>query len=144
MAVSKQVARLQARMEAIPQRVREAVAPSLVQSANELAGMMRQLAPDDPATDAPDLKSSIAVTAPDQSTPPYSQPGGSKIAGPLEAVVTVGNDAVRYPHLLEYGTSKMEAQPFFWPSVRLLQKRIKNRTKRAVAKAVRDAWKGGA
>lgn len=143
MAVSPQVARLQRRLEAIPAKVREAVQPSLVQSAEELAGMMRQLAPDDPATDAPDLKSSIAVTAPGQSTPPYSQPGGSRVAGELEAVVTVGNDAVRYPHLLEYGTSKMEAQPYFWPAVRLLQKRIKNRTKRAVARAVRDYWRNG-
>jgi HK97 gp10 family phage protein len=143
MAVSPQVAQLQRRLEAIPAKVRESVQPSLVQSAEELAGIMRQLAPDDPATDAPDLKSSIAVTAPGQSTPPYSQPGGSKVAGELEAVVTVGNSDVRYPHLLEYGTSKMEAQPFFWPAVRLLQKRIKNRTKRAVAKAVRDHWRDG-
>ncbi|TIX74517.1 MAG: HK97 gp10 family phage protein, partial [Mesorhizobium sp.] len=43
-------------------------------------------------------------------------------------------------HLVEYGTSKAEAQPFFWPAFRLLQKRIRNRTKRAVSKAVRDGW----
>lgn len=144
MAVSEQVARLQRRLEAIPERVREAVQPSLVQSAEELADTMCKFAPDDPATDAPDLKSSIAVTPPGQSTPPYSQPGGSKVAGELEALVTVGNDAVRYPHLQEYGTAHHEAQPFFWPSVRLLQKRIKNRTKRAIRKAVRDNWGNGA
>lgn len=143
MAVSPQVARLQRRLEAIPDRVREAVKPSLVQSADELADMMRRLAPDDPATDAPDLKSSIAVTAPGETTPAYSQPGGSKVAGELEAIVTVGNEDVRYPHLQEYGTAHHDAQPFFWPAVRLLQKRIKGRTKRAIAKAVREHWKAG-
>ena len=143
MAVSPQVARLQRRLEAIPDRVREAVRPSLIQSAEELAGMMRHLAPDDPATNAPDLKSSIAVTAPGETTPPYSQPGGARVAAETEALVTVGNDNVRYPHLQEYGTAHHDAQPFFWPSVRLLQTRIKRRTKRAISKAVRDYWKNG-
>lgn len=135
---SDQIKRLQRRLMAIPQDVREAVQPVLVQNAEELATTMRRLAPDDPATDAPDLKSSIAVTPPGGTTPPYSQPGGSRVAGELEAIVTAGNSDVRYPHLQEYGTSEHEAQPFFWPSVRMLQKRLKNRTKRAIAKAVRQ------
>lgn len=139
MADSPQVQRLRRRLQAIPRNVREAVQPTLVQNANELADMMRRLAPDDPDTSAPDLKSSIAVTAPGHTTPPYSQPGGSRVAGELEAIVTAGNSDVRYPHLQEYGTAHHAAQPFFWPAVRLLQKRLKNRTKRAIAKAVRDS-----
>jgi HK97 gp10 family phage protein len=137
MAVSPQVARLQRRLEAIPKSVREAVQPSLVQSGEELARMMRQLAPEDEG----DLKDSIAVTAPGEQTPAYSQPGGSRLAGELEVLVTVGNEDVRYPHLQEYGTAHHEAQPFFWPAFRLLRKRLQNRTKRAVAKAVREHWK---
>lgn len=142
MAVSEQVARLQRRLEALPERVREAAQASVVKRATPMADMMRRLAPDDPATDAPDLKSSIVITPPGQPTPAYSQPGGSKVAGPLEAVITVGNEDVRYPHLLEYGTSKMEAQPFFWIVVRLLQQSTKRGVKRDIAKAVRD-WKAG-
>lgn len=137
MAVSPQIARLQRRLEAIPQEVRKAVQPSLVKSGEELAGLMRQLAPEDEG----DLKESIAVTAPGEQTPAYSQPGGSRVAGELEVLVTVGNTDVRYPHLQEYGTAHHEAQPFFWPSFRLLRKRLSNRTKRAVAKAVREHWK---
>jgi len=79
---------------------------------------------------------SITVTKPNETTPPYSQPGGSATAEELEAIVTVGNSDVRYPHLVEYGTSKMPAQPFFWPSARELQKRIKGRLKRTIKKAV--------
>lgn len=137
MAVSPQIARLQRRMEAIPKSVREAVQPSLVTSGEELAGLMRQLAPEDEG----DLKNSIAVTAPGEQTPAYSQPGGSRVASELEVLVTAGNEAVRYPHLQEHGTAHHEAQPFFWPAFRLLRKRLQNRTKRAVAKAVREHWK---
>ncbi|MGB6119575.1 MAG: HK97-gp10 family putative phage morphogenesis protein [Mesorhizobium sp.] len=138
---SDQITRLQRRLMAIPEAVREAVQPVVIQNANELAATMRHLAPDDPATDAPDLKSSIEVTAPGSTTPPYSQPGGSRVASELEAIVTAGNEDVRYPHLQEYGTSQHDAQPFFWPAVRMLQKRMNNRTKRAIRKAIRDYWK---
>ncbi|MEX0408558.1 HK97-gp10 family putative phage morphogenesis protein [Aquibium sp. LZ166] len=137
MAVSPQVARLQRRIEAIPQEVRKAVLPALERSGEELADTMRTLAPEDEG----DLKASIAVTLPGESTPAYSQPGGARIAGELEVLVTAGNSEVRYPHLQEYGTARHDAQPFFWPAVRLLQKKVKNRTKRAVAKAVRDYWR---
>ncbi|ESZ69667.1 hypothetical protein X727_14815 [Mesorhizobium sp. L103C119B0] len=138
MAQSAQITRLQRRLAAIPKTVRTAVVPSLVKSGEELAGAMRQLA--EPSRDTGALIDSIAVTMPGQSTPPYSQPGGSRVAGELEVLVTVGDQDVRYPHLVEYGTSRASAQPFFWPAFRLLQKRIKNRTRRAIGKAVRDGW----
>ncbi|AMM83146.1 HK97 gp10 family phage protein [Martelella lutilitoris] len=130
------ISRLKKRLNAIPKDVREAVAPDLLKSGNELAATMKQLAPEDSG----DLKDSIAVTGPGEQTPAYSQPGGSKTLPENAVAVTVGNEEVRYPHLVEYGTSKTEAQPYFWPSVRLLKKRITNRTKRAVSKAVRKHW----
>ena len=71
------ISRLKKRLKAIPQDVREATVPSLMKNANAIANTMRQLAPDDPATDAPDLNSSIAVTGPGEQTPEYSQPGGA-------------------------------------------------------------------
>lgn len=136
MARSNQFARLQARMDAIPQAVRDAVKPVVVASAEELAARMRSIAPEDEG----DLKDSIEVTGPGETTPPYSQPGGSKFVGDLSAVVTVGNDAVRYAHLLEYGTANAPSQAFFWPSVRLNKKKIERRIKRAISKAVKEAW----
>jgi HK97 gp10 family phage protein len=136
MASDNGLARLQRRLAAIPVAVRDAVKPSLMKSGDELAGMMRQLAPEDEG----DLKASIAVTPPGGTTPPYSQPGGSRAANENEVLVTVGNAAVRYPHLQEYGTANAPAQPFFWPSFRLLKSRIERRTKRDLAKAVRQGW----
>ncbi|WP_410824341.1 HK97-gp10 family putative phage morphogenesis protein [Methylobacterium oryzisoli] len=136
MARSRQLDRLTKKLEAIPERVREAVAPSLQKSGNELVGTMKTLAPEDTG----DLKRSLTVTPGGQATPPYSQPGGSQVVPVGAVAVTAGNAEVRYPHLVEYGTVEAPAQAFFWPSFRLLRKRITNRTKRDLRKAVREGW----
>lgn len=134
--MSNQLDRLNRRMRAIPVAVKEAVAPSLIQSGNELAERMKVLAPKDTGA----LADSIAVTPPGGTTPAYSQPGGSRTAGENQVLVTAGDHEVRYPHLVEYGTADAPAQPYFWPAFRLSRKRIVNRTKRAIRKAVRDNW----
>ena len=136
MARSAQLARLTRKLEAIPQRVREAVAPALEKSGTELVDTMRTLAPEDTGA----LAASITMTPGGHSTPAYSQPGGSQVVPEGAVAVTVGNTDVRYGHLVEYGTTDAEAQPYFWPAYRLLKKRIVNRTKRALGKAVRDGW----
>lgn len=51
--------------------------------------------------------------------------------------VTVGDQDVRYPHLVEFGTTKAQAQPFFWPAVRLHRKKATNGIKNAVRRAVK-------
>ncbi|WP_343039066.1 HK97-gp10 family putative phage morphogenesis protein [Propylenella binzhouense] len=131
------LARLEKRLAAIPEAAKEAVKPALIKSAEELADRMKRLAP----VDEGDLRDSIAVTPPGGTTPPYSQPGGSRVAGELEALVTAGNSEVRYAHLVEYGTANAPAQAYFWPSYRLNKKRITGRIKRAVGKAVREHWR---
>lgn len=122
---------------AIPAAVKAAAIPAVVKSAEEMAATMRSLAASSRDTGA--LIDSIAVTGPLQKTPPYSQPGGSKLIPDNAAVVTVGNVNVRYPHLVEYGTATAPAQPFFWPAVRLNRKKAASRIKRAIGKAVREA-----
>ncbi|WP_332712623.1 HK97-gp10 family putative phage morphogenesis protein [Pelagibacterium mangrovi] len=134
--MSAQTRRLQRRLEAIPKAVKSAVHPALIQSGNEIAGTMKTLAPVDTGA----LRDSIEVTAPGTASPPYSQPGGSRLAAENEVLITVGNEDVRYPHLVEYGTQNSSAQPFFWPAFRLLRKKASNRIKRAVSKAVKTEW----
>lgn len=142
MARSKQLARLQRRLDAIPKAVRKAVAPALIASGNELAATIKHLAPEDTGA----LKESVAVTPPGGTTPAYSQPGGSTIAGENQVLVTVGDHEVRYPHLAEYGHANgvngsiVPPHPFFWPAVRLTRKKSTNRIKRAIGKAVKDEW----
>lgn len=132
------LSRFQQRMRAIPQAVKDAVKPALRDAGNETADTMERFAPEDSGK----LKGSIAVTLPGRSTPPYSQPGGSRIAGELEVIVTAGDTDVRYAHLVEHGTTKAQAQPFFWPGFRLTRKRSAQRIKSAVARAVRKNWGG--
>jgi HK97 gp10 family phage protein len=136
------LARLQRRLAAIPREVKKAVEPALMKEAGIIADTMGQLAPDDPSTNAPDLKSSIAVTGPGKQTPAYSQPGGSMTVAENAVAVTVGDTDVRYPHLQEYGTKNHPAQPFFWPAVRMRRKRSTNAIKNAIRRAVRKNWGG--
>lgn len=117
---------------------REAIMPALLKSGHELAAAQKALA--ETSRDTGALIDSIAVTMPGQSPPAYSQPGGSRVAGDTEVIVTAGNSDVRYAHLVEYGTSEADAQPFFWPAFRLTRKRLQNRINRAAKKAVKDAW----
>lgn len=132
--MSAQAERLQRRLAAIPERVKEAVQPALLRSGEELAALMEQFAPQDTGA----LKESIVVTPAGQRTPPYSQPGGENVVPENSVMVTAGDHTVRYPHLVEFGTEEAAAQPFFWPAFRLARKRITSRIKRAVSKAVRQ------
>lgn len=131
----------QRRMQAIPKAAREAVAPALVKQAELMADTMRTLAPKKTGK----LADSIAVTGPAQATPPYSQPGGSLVTGSNQAAVTAGSTDVRYAHLVEYGHSNglhgsiVPPHPFFWPSVRLNQKKAQKAIKREIRKAIRGA-----
>lgn len=138
--MSAQLDKLKARLEAFPKAVREAVGPVLVKSAEEIAGAMRQLA--ETSRDTGALIDSIAVTGPGASTPPYSQPGGSMVVPENAVAITVGNSHVRYAHLVEYGTAKAPAQPFFWPAFRLYRTRARRRINSAIGKAVRESKKG--
>ncbi|MEP7453297.1 HK97-gp10 family putative phage morphogenesis protein [Phyllobacterium sp. SB3] len=117
---------------------RKGINSALLKSGHELAQHQKALA--ETSRDTGALIDSIAVTPPGHTTPAYSQPGGSRIAGETEVIVTVGNTDVRYPHLVEYGTNDTDAQPFFWPAFRLLRPRLQNRINRAAKKAIKDAW----
>jgi HK97 gp10 family phage protein len=57
------------------------------------------------------------------------------------AAVTVGNTNVRYPHLVEYGTSHSAAQPFFWPGFRLTRKKALTMIKAGMSRAIRKSKK---
>jgi HK97 gp10 family phage protein len=127
----------QMRLYAIPKAVRDAVKPALVKGGEEIARRAKTNAR--PSKDTGALIDSITVTPPGGTTPAYSQPGGSKVVPENQATVTVGNTDVRYGHLVEYGTTRSQAQPFFWPAVRSVGKRAQNRVKRAIRKAVREA-----
>lgn len=126
-----------AAMQRAKSAARAALMPELEQAGRDLRVTMRVLAP----RDTGDLEDSIHVTYPGETTPPYSQPGGTRTAKETEVIITAGDAAVRYAHLVEYGTADTDAQPFFWPAWRLSRKKIRDRIARRFRKALKDAWK---
>jgi hypothetical protein len=103
------------RLRRLPDAIRDGIRGDLIRGGEVVADAVRALAPEDDG----DLIASVAVTGPGDQTPAYSQPGGSMTVPENSAAVTVGNEAVRYPHLQEYGTSFHAAHPYFWPGFRL-------------------------
>lgn len=145
--------KLRRKLKAIPKAAKDEARKAVVLGAEEVAAMQRRLAP----VDDGDLKDSIHVTKPGETTPPYSQPGGSRTANPEQAIVTAGNTKVRYAHLVEFGTAAHIAggmfagaqipaippQPFFWPGYRALRRRVKSRITRTIKKAIKKAAQEG-
>ncbi len=128
--------RISRKINAIPERLRQRMQPTLMKSAEEVQDLMQRLAP----VDDGDLKRSIVITPGGYATPPYSQPGGSRVV-PINAVaITAGNTDVRYAHLVEHGTRKAAPRRFFWPAVRTLRRRALGRIKREMRKAIREGW----
>ncbi len=136
MARSRDLEQFLKRLDAIPAEVKKAVQPALATSGKEMTDMMRKFVPKD--THA--LEQSIVATPAGQTTPAYSQPGGSTVVPANAVMITAGDEKVRYAHLVEHGTAVAKAKPYFWVSYRLLRNRVQNRLKRAISKAVKDGW----
>lgn len=143
--------RLKRRLEKIPKNVREQTQPAITSAAQDVAEVMKALAP----VDDGDLKDSIVVTSGGQRTPPHSQPGGATTVPENAAMITAGNSKVRYAHLVEFGTRAhinggqfagttnpgATGQPFFFVGFRLAKAKAARKIKRAVSKAVRSKKK---
>ncbi len=125
-----------AAMERVKQAAKEAAMKRLIKGAEDVAAAQKQLAPKDTGA----LAESIAVTLPGQSTPPYSQPGGQRVARDNEVIVTAGNEEVRYPHFPEHGTSKMEAEPYFFPPYRAMRTKIRRAVASDFGRTARKEW----
>lgn len=132
------LSRIQRRLNAIPRRIKERLGAVAVEEAEKIAGDMRSFA--EASRDTGALIESITITGPGQTTPPYSQPGGMTRVSDTGAMIAVGNEDVRYPHLVEYGTDAVQAQPFFWPAVDMNKKKTNLRLRREARKAVREQW----
>lgn len=131
------IGRLKRKLARIPKEIRDKVMVTQIEIANDLAKKMRGLAP----VDTGKLRDSIEVTKEGQNTPNHSQPGG-KVTVPEGAVmVTAGNNAARYVHLVEFGHDNAEPTPFFVPVIRSNRKAINAKMKRSINKAVKGSGK---
>jgi HK97 gp10 family phage protein len=137
--------KLERRLAQIPKKIRSETNKALMKSAEETAEVQRMLAPvsaDGSHGNPPGaLRDSVVVTPPGGTTPPYGS-GGTRTVPEGAAAVTAGNSGVRYAHLVERGTSKAAAQPFFWPGFRMRRARSLGRIKRALNKAIKESKNG--
>lgn len=111
-----------ARMAAIPAAIKGEVRVAMAENRTELAEAIRRAAPEDDG----DLRDS--VTSRDISN-------ASRIAGQVSA----GNEKAFYARMVECGTPRQAAQPFFYPMYRARKKRLKSRISRAAGKGARRA-----
>lgn len=118
-----------------------ATQPALIKAGNAVADDMRRLA--ETSRDTGNLIESIAVTPGGKSTPPYSQPGGEAVVPENSVMITAGDSDSRYAHLVEYGSKRTKAQPFFWPAFRLGRKKAAQSIQRAIRKALRKGANSG-
>lgn len=134
-SLTQQSKALEKRLLAIPEDVQIGVQPALIKGAEEIAGAMALLVP----VEDGDLKSSITVTPPNQTTPAYAEGGGKRTAASNQALVTAGNEKVRHGHLQEFGTVAHEAQPFMRPALRIMNARVMRRIQRAIGQSIKKA-----
>lgn len=129
------VAELSKRLKAIPEEARKASYAAAERAADRIAQDMRALVP----VDTGNLQRTIVVTKGGETPPSYSQ-WGSKRPLPENAVaVTAGDTFARYAHLIEFGTSRAKAQPFFLPAWRSNRNKARRSINAAIGRAIRKA-----
>lgn len=137
------LAKLQRKLERMPAIAKDNIRAEMEKAANEIVAMMKSLAPvlkePDPRRRAGALRDSIGWTW--GKAPKYSSVVAavkSSIGGDLTLTIYAGNSEVRYAHLLEFGTYKMSAQPFFYVSWRANRRSARRRVRKAVRDAARQ------
>lgn len=61
------------------------------------------------------------------------------MAGPGEATAIAGSSSVKYARMLEFGTTKMAARPFFFPALEKSKAWIRDRLQDAVRRGLEKA-----
>lgn len=140
MAKIARLAQLQRKLDRMPAIAKDHIRAEMEKAANDIVAIMKSLAPvlkePDPRRRAGALRDSIGWTW--GKAPKYSSVVAavkSSLGGDLTLTIYAGNNEVRYAHLLEFGTHKMPAQPYFYVSWRANRRGARRR----VRKAVRDA-----
>lgn len=127
--------KLRKKLEALVAVGRDEIRRAMEASADEIVALAKSLAP----VDKGDLKDSIGWTW-------GKAPKGAMTLGKVQSdgvdseftiTIYAGNSEAYYARWVEFGTQKMAAQPYFYPSYRALRRRSKSRVTRAVTKAIK-------
>lgn len=134
-----------AKLERMPKEVKSEAREALADGGEEMVGLAKQFVP----TQTGKLRDSIIWRYGNEEKTAYSQGlGGSH---ELSVVISAGNKGVRYAHLVEFDTAPRPnggmfegtthpgtaASPFFYPSFRILRRRMRSRVTRKINKAIK-------
>lgn len=129
------VAKLRRKLEALVAVGRDEIKRAMETSADEIVALAKNLVP----VDKGDLKDSIGWTW--GKAPKGAMTLGTVQSNEVDSGFTItifaGNSEAYYSRFVEFGTQKMAAQPYFYPSYRALRRRSKSRVTRAVTKAIK-------
>ncbi|MBA3576186.1 MAG: HK97 gp10 family phage protein [Sphingomonas sp.] len=136
------LARFKRKLAKMPKAAKDEIRIAIEKSAEEIVDLMRRLAP----VDRGDLRDSIGWTwgAPPKGSSVLAT-SKRTVAGNAGLVATIyagGGDAF-HARWVEFGTTKMAAQPFFYTSWRFGKKRARSRITRATNKAAKRVAAGG-
>lgn len=123
--------RLRRRLKAIPVEVRKALKVQNAQNAADLVAVQKSFA----ATSFSDPTGKLQAGIRHQDVSASTRISQKVSAGAKDEK---GRD---YAAWAEFGTSKNDPSPFFWPAYRLMKRRMKSRMTRAAKKAVQGAVK---
>jgi HK97 gp10 family phage protein len=119
-------------MRNIPRAVADELRSATTDQAKFLADTMKQAVPT--GTDGRnELQESIRVEPGRRPLQAFVKAGG-----PLTTRVVRKGSGLNYDYALanEYGTRKMKAQPFFYPTYRLMKKKLRSAIQRRARKAI--------
>ncbi len=124
---------LKRKLLAIPEQAKAEIRKAMEASADEVVRLAKSLAP----VDTGDLQMSISWTWGD--APKGTMTLGRVVGDKNDMVITVyaGGSEAYWARWVEFGTSKMKAQPFFLPAYRANRKRVRSRIKRGINKAAK-------
>lgn len=106
-----------ANLRELPQRVgRLALRKALLKAAEPVAVVARSLAPDDPNTPAPDLRSSIIVSGSLTRSQRRSKPKQNEVEVYVGPSRSAGRNVLNYASFQEFGTIKQPPHPYMRPA----------------------------
>ena len=111
-----------ARMRRLPIEVKSELRRAMETNRTELEDGVKYAAPEDDG----DLRESIKSR---DTSNDYR----------ISASVTAGDEKAFYARMVEFGTPRQSAQPFFYPIIRAKKKRFKARLARAARKGIKKA-----
>lgn len=114
--------------EDLKKEVHDLAVAELLKQATELAGLIESVAP----VHEGHLKTSVRVVPGNVDTVVRVVAGGY-----LTVRQGVSSRPYDYSRADEFGTQKMPAQPFFWPTYRLRSKKIKTAMKRKITASIK-------